>query len=120
VTLTKHLKSKKRLTVAVRNRDAQTPLRSEMVTTTELLFALKLDNTNLFNIIQYLNRSRLSKKLHGFTNAVNDGDNGVVVRKQQDDDFNDPNFISKHISYMSIVEAFLKCLLAPSVKVESL
>ena len=74
-----------------------------MVTATELLFTLKLDNLNLFNIIQYLEKTRLSQKLHGFT---------AQKEKEIDADFDadDPNFVSKHISSMSIVESFFKCL----------
>ncbi len=110
LALSKHLKSKKRLTFTSRNRDTQTPPHSEMVTTTELLFALKLDNINLFNIMQYLDRSRLSQKLHGFSNAMDGGGHSAVGRRQQEEDFGDPDFLSKHISCMSIVETFLKCL----------
>jgi chromosome transmission fidelity protein 1 len=74
-----------------------------MVTATELLFTLKLDNLNLFNIIRYLGKSRLSQKLHGFTTQKD-------KEMNEDLDADDPNFFSKHISCMSFVETFLKCL----------
>ena len=76
-----------------------------MMSATELLFTLKLDNLNLFNIIAYLEKSRLSQKLHGFNSAAQRA-------KTQGGTLNtdDPEFISKHISSMSIVETFLKCL----------
>lgn len=73
-----------------------------MVTATELLFTLKLDNINVYKMLRYLERSKLSQKLHGFT-TVRISDNATPNK-------DDPNFISKHISCMSIVETFLKCL----------
>lgn len=75
-----------------------------MVTATELLFTLKLDNLNLFNIITYLERSRLSQKLHGFNDYLQ------KEKNSHHENFDDPNFVSKHISSMSIIESFLKCL----------
>ncbi len=101
--LSKHLKSKK---VPWSKRGEALP-KSFMVTSTELFFTLKLDNINLFNIMKYLERSRLSQKLHGFTSLIHQGE-GVVERRT--DDVDDPDFISKHISCMSVVEAFLKYL----------
>jgi chromosome transmission fidelity protein 1 len=101
-SLSKYLKSNKSST----SRRSKVPPSSEMVTSTELLFTLKLDNINLFNVMRYLERSRLSQKLHGFSNAIQD--DGIVGRKE--DNFDDPNFVSKHISCMSIIESFLKCL----------
>ncbi|GFH57737.1 hypothetical protein CTEN210_14213 [Chaetoceros tenuissimus] len=89
-----HRKSKKGEDVASR----------VMVTATELLFTLKLDNLNLFNIITYLEKSRLSQKLHGFNDCRQ------KEKNSEHENFDDPNFISKHISSMSIIESFLKCL----------
>jgi len=76
-----------------------------MVTSTELLFMMKFDNMNLYNILQYLQRSKLSQKLHGFNSAL-------MKDKSLDELMNadDPSFISKHISSMSIVESFFRCL----------
>ena len=99
----KYLKSNKtaRNINAKHNKNLPT---SEMVTSTELLFKMKLDNINLFNIMKYLERSRLSQKLHGFTNAISDSN------EKNEPNYDDPNFISKHISCMSLVETFLKSL----------
>ncbi len=76
-----------------------------MMTATELQFSLKLGNLNLFNIIAFLEKSRLSQKLHGFNSAIQRA-------KYEGGDLNteDPEFVSKHISAMSVVETFLKCL----------
>ena len=78
-----------------------------MMSGTELLFAMRLDNLNLFKILRYLERSRLSQKLLGFTNHdkrnADDEPNG-------DEDGDDPDFVSKHVSAMSIVQTFLSCL----------
>ncbi len=100
VAFTKHLKSKTATKSSGTKRGRQDSC-SDLVTTTELLFKLKLDNINIFNILKYLERSRLSQKLHGFTSAV---------FGEQNTDIDDPNFISKHISCMSLVESFLQCL----------
>lgn len=85
-----------------RKRNDGVRMNKEMVTATDLLFILKLDSLNLFNILRYLERSRLSQKLHGFTNASVE-DNPV-------EEDNSINFVSKHISQMSVVETFLRCL----------
>lgn len=76
-----------------------------MVTSTELLFMMKLDNLNLYNILQYLQKSKLSQKLHGFNSAL-------IKNKTLNESVNadDPGFISKHVSSMSIVESFFRCL----------
>lgn len=100
MAFTKHLKSKTATKRSGTKSDRQDSS-SDLVTSTELLFKLKLDNINIFNILKYLERSRLSQKLHGFTNAV---------FGEQNADIDDPNFISKHISCMSLVESFLQCL----------
>jgi DNA repair helicase (rad3) len=76
-----------------------------MVTSTELLFMMKLDNLNLYNILQYLQKSKLSQKLHGFNSALI---KNKTVKESVNAD--DPGFISKHVSSMSIVESFFRCL----------
>ena len=76
-----------------------------MITATELLFTLKLDNLNLYSIISYLEKSRLSQKLHGFNSALQ-----RAKAQGSDAQVDDPEFVSKHISAMSIVETFMKCL----------
>lgn len=104
IAFSKHLKtgnSSKKM------KRSQTPVSSCMVTATELQFKLKLDNINIFNIINYLERSRLSQKLHGFNNLRNKDD---VIVETSSLKYDDPNFLSKHISCMSLVETFLKCL----------
>jgi len=79
---------------------------SKMLSGTELLFAMKLDNLNLFKILRYLERSRLSQKLLGFIN------HGQRSAEQDDnaDEGDDPDFVSKHVSSLSIVQTFLSCL----------
>lgn len=81
----------------------------ELVTATELLFILKLDNMNCSQIIQYLDRSNLSNKLHGFKGLMDKATVQSTDLEEKEEE-EDPNFVSKHISYMSIVETFLKCL----------
>jgi len=75
-----------------------------MVTATDLLFTLKLDNLNLYNILRYLERSKLSQKLLGFNNS----NTNITLENVYEEE--DPYFVSKHISCMSIVETFIKCL----------
>ena len=79
---------------------------SNLMTTTAALFALKLDNINLFKVERYLERSRLDQKLHGFATKL--GDPSMVKNSTNTED--DPDFISKHISPLSIVRSFLLCL----------
>jgi len=93
---------------STRNNCGNVDPKSEMVTSTELLFDMKVDNINIFNILRFLEHSRLSQKLHGFNDDVHAGP--VIQASTYDDDNADPNFISKHVSCMSIVEDFLKCL----------
>lgn len=87
---------------------------SKMLSATELLFDMKLDNLNLFKILRYLDRSRLSQKLLGFTNhctianSLNSQRQADIVSPVEEGD--DTDFISKHVSSMSIVETFLACL----------
>ena len=87
---------------------------SKMLSATELLFDMKLDNLNLFKILRYLDRSRLSQKLLGFTNhcaianSLNSQRQADIVSPVEEGD--DTDFISKHVSSMSIVETFLTCL----------
>ena len=80
---------------------------SKMMSGTELLFAMRLDNLNLFKILRYLERSRLSQKLLGFTNHDK---RNTDDEPNDDEDGDDPDFVSKHVSAMSIVQTFLSCL----------
>jgi chromosome transmission fidelity protein 1 len=85
---------------------------SIMQTATELLIELKLDNINIFRILRYLSRSKLSQKLLGFTKFVNQQENSDENSNQvtSHSNTNAEEFISKHVSAMSIVEAFLEKL----------
>ena len=80
---------------------------SGMMTATELLIDRKLDNVNLYRILRFLQHSRLSQKLLGYTNYKNKLD-----AANQSNDNNDKcnDGLSKHISAMSVVETFLEKL----------
>ena len=82
------------------NRDQE---RNQMMTSTELLFALKLDNMNLFKILKYLKKSRLSQKLLGFTNNIHlkEKESNTINLKEQE------NKMSKHVSALSMIQEFL-------------
>lgn len=81
---------------------------STVVTATDLLFTLKLGNLNIFNVLRYLQKSRLAQKLHGFTSSTTNVDNtDEDVGMKEDGNL---NFVSKHISSMSIVQEFLTFL----------
>lgn len=88
----------------------------QMMAAVDLMFTLKLDNINLFSILRYLEKSRLSQKLLGFINhttasmttdgSSQEGDKTATTQKS--------DFMSKHISSMSIVETFLERLTGTS------
>jgi chromosome transmission fidelity protein 1 len=111
----KHLKSKPSAGSSNRHhrsRPPPPPKSSIMQTATELLIELKLDNINIFRLLRYLNRSKLSQKLLGFTKFINQqekSDESPDQVKLQSNDHPE-EFISKHVSAMSIVEAFLEKL----------
>jgi chromosome transmission fidelity protein 1 len=75
----------------------------QMVTSGELLIELKLDNINIFKIIRYLESSRLPQKLLGFTSE------SLGFSNDKANDSEEPE-MSKHVSSMSIVQAFLEKL----------
>eukprot|EP00986_Skeletonema_menzelii_P010471 scaffold5088_cov133-Skeletonema_menzelii.AAC.2 len=82
--------------------------RKEMIAAVDLMFSLKLDNINLFSILRYLKKSRLSQKLLGFVNHT-------AAATTTDNVPNEPapqrlEFMSKHVSSMSIFETFLEKL----------
>ena len=86
-----------------------TTKRKQMMAAVDLMFTLKLDNINLFSILRYLEKSRLSQKLLGFVNHT------ATVEESQDGQKEvKKGFISKHISSMSIVETFLERLTGTS------
>jgi chromosome transmission fidelity protein 1 len=80
--------------------------REGMMTATELLIERKLDNINLFRILRYLERSRLSQKLLGFTNYKN----VLNTDAHEAHAAHDPDGLSKHVSAMSVVQTFLEKL----------
>jgi chromosome transmission fidelity protein 1 len=81
---------------------------SGMMTATEFLISRKLENINLFRVIRFLQQSRLSQKLLGFTKMQRKLEESASSAGQ--DDSKAPDALSKHISAMSIVEAFLEKL----------
>ena len=81
--------------------------KSKMLSTTELIFTLKLDNINFIKIDRYLTKSRLPNKLLGFMQNTSLNVNGD---KSESLDENDPRFLSKHVSPLSIVQKFFQCL----------
>ena len=85
--------------------------RKELMAAVDLMFTLKLDNINLFSILRYLEKSRLSQKLLGFMNhstakAEGSREDGPKEEKTE--------FLSKHVSSMSILEKFLERLTGTS------
>jgi len=81
---------------------------SMVVTATELLLTLKLDNLNIFSVLRFLQRSNLSQKLHGFNSSILTMQNPSDECAREDREHH--QFISKHISSMSIVQEFLSLL----------
>jgi chromosome transmission fidelity protein 1 len=73
-----------------------------MMTPTELVIELKMDNVNLFKILRYMEHSRLSQKLLGFTNHKTKDVTSNAYLNASDD------VLSKHVSAMSIVESFFE------------
>jgi chromosome transmission fidelity protein 1 len=77
-----------------------------MQTPAELMIDCKLDNFNLFKLLNYLERSRLSQKLLGFTNH-----SATVAEEEKANDYaNGEEGLSKHVSAMSVVQTFLEKL----------
>jgi chromosome transmission fidelity protein 1 len=90
---------------------------SGMISSTELLMDRKLDNINLFRVMRFLERSRLSQKLLGFTNYKNKleasnssatNESRSTLREEETPPIHDG--LSKHVSAMSVVETFLEKL----------
>lgn len=84
--------------------------RKEMLAAVDLMFKLKLDNINLFSVLRYLEKSRLSQKLLGFINhtavATEDASNQPTSESTE--------FMSKHVSSMSVFETFIQRLTGTS------
>ncbi|KAL3822856.1 hypothetical protein ACHAXA_006220 [Cyclostephanos tholiformis] len=85
--------------------DSEDKQRREMIAAVDLMFTLKLDNVNLFTILRYMEKSRLSQKLLGFIN--NEDESGIPSKETAD-------FLSKHVSPMSIFETFIQRLTGTS------
>jgi len=88
---------------------------SGMMSSTEFLFRLKLDNLNIFKIVRFLERTKLSRKLLGFRNQhLGTEDQNQVIDNQTPDEYentiNQDAPISKHVSFMSFVESFMTTL----------
>lgn len=88
--------------------------RKEMIAAVDLMFTLKLDNVNLFTILRYMEKSRLSQKLLGFINHTTS-----IAEVSQEDGSGTPSretteFLSKHVSSMSIFETFIQRLTGTS------
>ena len=87
-----------------------------MMAAVALMFTLKLDNINLFSIVRYLEKSRLSQKLLGFVNhtaaTVAEGEDTANTSEQPTE--KKKEFMSKHISSMSIFETFIQRLTGTS------
>lgn len=75
----------------------QTTERS-LCSVTEFVIQRRLQNINLFRVMRYLERSRLSQKLLGFTNNASNKDQATESE------------LSRHFSALSVVETFLEKL----------
>ena len=82
-----------------------------MIAAVDLMFTLKLDNINLFTILRYLEKSRLSQKLLGFINHT-----AAVTKASPDTQTTETSeiFLSKHVSSMSIFDTFIQRLTGTS------
>lgn len=78
---------------------------SVLISANDLLFNLKLEHVNLFKIARYLEKSRHPQKLLGFTNITCEQAPDLSLMEEDDGDF-----MSKHISSLSILQTFLASL----------
>lgn len=76
----------------------------KMRTVGELLFDWKLANINLFKLLRYMERSRLSQKLLGFVPKKAEGPGEGTEEAHE---------LSKHVSAMSLVQTFIEKLTLP-------
>lgn len=86
--------------------NAGSELKKKMETISNFLFSCKLGNINLFKILRYLECSRLAQKLIGFAKAEQD----QLVQENDQVALTARIGISKHVSAMSVVQAFLEKL----------
>jgi len=87
----------------------------DVMSSTEFLFRMKLDNLNMFKIVRFLEKTHLSRKLLGFRNQDNgiEGDRMPLDNQTPDiynNGVNGDTPISKHVSFMSFVESFMMTL----------
>ena len=68
--------------------------------TTAFITELRIDNINLFKLLRYMEQSRLSQKLLGFTRSKDEEERHHVQETG----------LSKHVSAMSVVQTFLEKL----------
>lgn len=74
----------------------------------ELLIGLRIGNINLYKVLRYLKRSRLSQKLLGFRNATIAIERDAI--RQSNSLGERAGELSRHVSPMAVVEAFLEKL----------
>lgn len=80
---------------------------AQMMTINDFLFSARVDNFNMFKILEYLKESDLTKKLMGFVNCSRTNSQAAenLLINGADD-----NYQSRHASPLQIVEALLKAL----------
>ena len=99
LAIEKHLKGK----------NEKTKDDGQMRTAVELLMAWKMAKTNLFQLLRYMEQSRLSQKLMGFNKSDGNKEEKTGEDKEKEDQGGDDG-LSKHVSAMSVVQAFLEKL----------
>ena len=77
----------------------------KMLSVEDFLFRLRLQHTNFFKLLRYLETSRLSQKLLGFMNHEE-----IEGKSHGDTSSAEGDHLSKHVSAMSIVETFFEKL----------
>lgn len=102
----KYLKHPPAVSTASEGQEDNSISRKKMMAAVDLMFQLKLDNINLFTILRYLEKSRLSQKLLGFINHAAAGSTETPRDNSE--------FWSKHVSSMSIFETFIQRLTVTS------
>ncbi|TDH64939.1 hypothetical protein CCR75_001550 [Bremia lactucae] len=80
---------------------------AQMMTINDFLFSARVDNFNMFKILEYLKESDLAKKLMGFANSLQTSCQAAETLLDND---TDEGYQCRHASPLRIVEAFLKAL----------
>jgi chromosome transmission fidelity protein 1 len=83
---------------------------THMLSVEEFLYQLRLQNINFFKLMRYLEVSRLSQKLLGFMQVQEPGDENHIMEGRGVGAAAARDYLSKHVSAMSLVEAFLSKL----------